>query len=332
MRVVKNKYLQYLLVGVLFALPAIIPGVSTSTITMLGSIVYIAIAGIGVNVLLGFSGQVSLGHAAFMGLSAYMSAYLTKQLEWPFIPALIVAVLAPLLIGLVLGAIAVRLEGLYLAIATLGFGEILRQLFIEMDWFTGGFSGAAASHSVIFGHKFTKPEMYLFMVALMVLLMILVYNMMRSSTGRAMIAMKSSQHAAQAMGVNIFKYKLLSFAISAIFAGIAGVCYVHFFTRTDPTRWTAVLSLDLIAVVVIGGAGTIGGAVVGAVMFNGLSELIKEIPIIGEMPGMSLLIYGILMIIVLMFYPRGLINIPGGIAMWFQKRKAAAKVALKKEV
>ena len=124
----------------LFALPIILPGVPTATVTIMGSIVYTAIAGLGVNVLLGYSGQISLGHAAFMGLSAYMSAYLTKQLGLPFLPSVVVAVLAPFLIGLIVGAIAVRLEGFYLAIATLGFGEILRQLFIEMDWFTGGFS------------------------------------------------------------------------------------------------------------------------------------------------------------------------------------------------
>ena len=330
MRLFKNKHLQYLFVGLLFALPIILPGVPTSFVTMMGSIVYTAIAGLGVNVLLGYSGQISLGHAAFMGLSAYLSAYLTKQMDLPFLLSVLIAVVAPFLIGLILGAVAVRLEGFYLAIATLGFGEILRQLFIEMDWFTGGFSGAGAGYPVILGYKFTKNNMYLFMVVLLVILMMLVYNMMRSSTGRALIAMKSSQHAAQAMGVNIFKYKLTSFAISAIFAGLAGVCYVHFFKRTDPTVWTAVLSLNLIALVVIGGAATVGGAVIGAIIMHGLPELLKELPVVGEIPGLPLLVYGCLMVVILMFYPKGLINIPGSIRLMLQKRKAAALPAEQK--
>lgn len=321
MRLIKNKYLQYLLVGVLFMLPAVIPGVPTATVTLMASMVYTAIAGLGINVLLGYSGQISLGHAAFMGLSAYMSAYLTKQLHVPFLLALLAAVLAPLLIGLVLGAIAVRLEGLYLAIATLGFGEILRQLFIEMDWFTGGFSGAAAAYPKIFGVQFTKNGTYAFMVALLVVLMMLVYNMVHSSTGRAMIAMKSSQSAAQAMGVNLFKYKLISFAISSVFAGLAGVCYVHFFRRADPTVWTMVLSLNLIALTVIGGAATVGGAVVGAVIMQGLPEFLKEVPVIGEIAGVPLLLVGFLMVGILMFYPRGLINVPRSIGELIQKRR-----------
>jgi branched-chain amino acid transport system permease protein len=312
-------------VGAAFLLPVLIKGVPTATVTLAASMVYTAIAALGINVLLGYSGQISLGHAAFMGLSAYMSAYLTKQLELPFLLSILIAVAAPLIIGLILGAIAVRLEGFYLAIATLGFGEILRQLFIEMDWFTGGFSGASATYPKIFGQTLTKSGMYVFMVSLLVVLMMLVYNLVHSSTGRAMIAMKSSRTAAMAMGVNVFQYKLISFAISSVFAGLAGVCYVHFFRHVDPTVWTAALSLNLIAIVVIGGAATVGGAVVGAVVMHGLPELMKGMPVVGEIPGVPLLIVGILMVIMLIFYPRGLIHIPRDIANVLQKRAARAK-------
>ena len=325
MRLIRNKYLQYLLVGVAFLLPVIIRGVPTATVTLAASMVYTAIAALGINVLLGYSGQISLGHAAFMGLAAYLSAYLTKQLELPFLLSVLIAVFVPMIIGLILGAIAVRLEGFYLAIATLGFGEILRQLFIEMDWFTGGFSGASATYPKVFGHQFTKVEMYIFMVCLLVALMMLVYNLVHSSSGRAMIAMKSSRTAAMAMGVNVFQYKLISFAISSVFAGLAGVCYVHFFRHVDPTVWTAALSLNLIAIVVIGGAATVGGAVVGAVVMHGLPELMKGMPIVGEIPGVPLLIVGILMVIMLIFYPRGLIHIPRDIVNFFQKRAAHVK-------
>ncbi|MDR3050778.1 MAG: branched-chain amino acid ABC transporter permease [Oscillospiraceae bacterium] len=317
--VLRNKYLQYLLVGALFLIPVIFPGFSTSFLTLMGGVVYLAIAGTGYNVLLGYSGQISLGHAAFMGLSAYVSAYLTGEMGLPFGLSFLFAVLAPFLVGLLLGAIAVRLQGFYLAIATLGFGEILRLIFIEMDWFTGGFSGSQAKYPMIFGARLTKEQTYIGMVVLMVLLMMLVYHLVNSHTGRALIAMKNSQHAAQAMGISIFKYKLVAFAISSLFAGISGVCYVHFIRYSDPTVWTAMLSLNLIAQVVVGGNGTIGGPIIGALVIRGLPDLLKSTPIIGEIAGIPVLLSGVLMIVVLMFYSKGLIFIPAGIRLALRK-------------
>lgn len=327
MALFKNKYLQYAFVGLLFLLPVILPGVSTSFVTTMGGIVYLAIAGCGFNVLLGYSGQISLGHAAFMGLSAYISAYMTQQMGMPFLLSFVISVTAPFLVGLLLGAIAVRLQGFYLGIATLGFGEILRLIFIELDWFTGGFSGARASYPILFGMKLTKNQTYIGMVVLMVLMLMLVYHLVNSHTGRALIAMKNSPHAARAMGINIFKYKLVAFSISSLFAGIAGVCYVHFIRYSDPTVWTATLSLNLIAYVVIGGAGTVGGPVIGAIVGRGLSELLKSVPIIGDIAGLPVLLSGVLMIIILMFYSKGLIFIPSSIMSFIRKQKRTGKNA-----
>lgn len=324
--ILRNKYLQYALVGVLFLLPVLLPGVSTAMITTIGGIVYMAIAGIGYNVLLGFSGQISLGHAAFMGLSAYMSAYLTQQMGWPFLPSFVLAVLAPFLVGLVLGAVAVRLQGFYLAIATLGFGEILRLVFIELEWFTGGFSGAKAKYPVLFGQALSKNQTYAGMVILMVLLMMLVYNLLYSHTGRALIAMKSSQHGARAMGISIFKYKLVAFATSSLFAGIAGVCYVHFIRYSDPTVWITVLSLNIVAQCVIGGVGTIAGPIIGAVIIRGMPELLKSVPVLGNIAGIPVLLSGVLMILILMFYSKGLLFIPAGILSVIRKRRDRKEV------
>ncbi len=322
MPLLKNKYLHYAFVGLLFLLPVMVPGVSTSFITTAGGIVYLAIAGCGFNVLLGYSGQISLGHAAFMGLSAYMSAYLTQQMELPFLLSFVISVFTPFLVGLLLGAIAVRLQGFYLAIATLGFGEILRLIFIELDWFTGGFSGARAAYPVILGMRLTKNQTYIGMVLLMVALMMLVYNLVNSHTGRALIAMKSSQHAARAMGISIFKYKLAAFSISSLYAGVAGVCYVHFIRYSDPTVWIAMLSLNLIAQVVIGGNGTIGGPIIGAIVIRGIPELLKSMPVIGNIAGLPVLLSGVLMIIILMFYSKGLIFIPSSLRAVLRKRLA----------
>lgn len=313
MKLIKNKYLQYCFVGLLFIVFPFIPGVPTSLVTIAGTIVYLSIAGIGFNVLLGFSGQISLGHAAFMGSAAYISAFCTQNLGWSFFPSVLVACIVPGIMGAILGIVAVRLQGMYLAIATLGFGEILRTVFIEADFITGSYSGKRAAYPVIFGHEFNKIETYILLSIVLVISLIVVYNFINSKVGRALAAIRSDETLAKAMGVSIVKYKLMAFVISTVFAGIAGVAYVHFVRYSDPTVWTMALSLDLVALCVIGGLGTIGGPVVGALVLRGLPELLKSIPGVRDLPGLPLLFYGCLVVVIVMFYDKGLIRIPGDI-------------------
>lgn len=325
MSISTKKYLQYIAVGFLFIAIPFIPEMPSSIVTIVGSMLYLAIAGIGFNVLLGFSGQISLGHAAFMGCAAYLSAFFTEDMGLPFLVAVFLACLVPAILGILIGLVAVRLQGMYLAIATLGVGEILRIAFIELDPITGSYSGKRASYPVIFGYEFDKQSMYILMVVVLVISLIVVYNFIHSKVGRALAALRSNESLAKAMGISIVKYKLLAFVVSTVFAGMGGVAYVHFIRYSDPTVWTSVLSLDLVALCVIGGLGTVAGPVVGAVVLKGLPELLKRIPIIGDFAGMPLLFYGCLVVLIAMFYDKGLIRLPGDIRLKFKNRKREEK-------
>lgn len=332
MQLLKRKPLQYSLFGILAIVLPMLLSAKGSTYTLLASIGIISIAALGFNILLGYSGQISLGHGAFMGMGAYMSAYLVAKMELPFIIGIIMAAIIPLLVGFVLGLIALRLEGHYLAIATLGFAVVIEEIFAEFSEFTGGWSGTKAGFPVIFGYKFGKESVYVLVILVLVGLMIATYNFMKSSTGRALIAMKKSEHAAQAMGVSLFKYKLLAFSLSTMYAGIAGSLYIHFFRFCEPKLWGIGLSLDLLASVVIGGLGTIGGAVVGVAFLKLLPTFLQGLPILGDIDGLSFVLTGVSIIVFIMFYPKGLINIPNDIYAWFMKeRKEGGKDGIRVE-
>ena len=315
------KQAQYMLFGVIAILLPIITSAKGSTITLLASIGILSIATLGFNVLLGYSGQISLGHGAFMGVGAYVSAYMVSQLELPFFLALALAAIIPFFVGFILGLIALRLEGHYLAIATLGLAVVIEEIFAEFSEFTGGWSGTKTTYPTIFGYTFDKLAVYILIIIVLVTLMILTYNFMKSSTGRALVAMKKSEHAAQAMGVSLFKYKLLAFSISTMYAGIAGSLYIHFFRFAEPKLWGIGLSLDLLAAAVIGGLGTIGGAVVGVGFLKILPTFLQTVPVLGDIDGLSFVLTGISIVIFVMFYPKGLINLPVDIYRKFFPKK-----------
>ena len=321
MSLLKKKQLQYVLFGILALLLPFAIQAKGSTITLLASIGIISIATLGFNVLLGYAGQISLGHGAFMGLGAYISAYFVSQLELPFLLGLVLSALVPFLVGFILGLIALRLEGHYLAIATLGFAVVIEEIFAEFSDFTGGWSGTKSSYPVIFGYKFDKLSVYILVIVILVCLMILTYNFMKSSTGRALIAMKKSEHAAQAMGVSLFKYKLLAFSISTMYAGIAGSLYMHFFRFAEPKLWGIGLSLDLLAAAVIGGLGTIGGAVIGVAFLKILPTFLQTVPVLGDIDGLSFVLTGVSIVVFILFYPKGLINISNDLYVKFRKKK-----------
>lgn len=326
MELFKKKQMQYVYFGVLAIILPLIFGVKGSYITLLGSVGIFSIATLGYNILLGYAGQISLGHSAFMGLGAYLSAYLVNQMELPWILGLLAAALIPFIIGLLLGVIALRLEGHYLAIATLGFAVVLQELFAELLEFTGGWSGTRAKFPTFFGASLSKLQTYFLIITILVALMILTYNFIKAATGRALIAMKKSEHAAQAMGISLFKYKLLAFAISTMYAGIAGCLYMHFFKFSDPTLWGLGISLDILGGAVIGGLGTIGGAVVGISILKFLPTILQVTPFFAGIDGLSLILTGVAIIIVIMFYPKGAINIGEIIINKFKHKKAKTKV------
>ena len=238
MNLLKNKAVLYTSLAFVVALIPLILEINRSTLTLWNMVIIYAIIAIGFNILLGYAGQISLGHAAFMGLGAYIAANLTGNLELPFLLSLLLSGLIPMVIGLILGLVALRLEGHYLAIATLGFGVAIQQVFKEWTGFTNGFSGIRADNPVIYGLEISERE-HFFILAMLVLLLLVLFAhfLLKSKTGRALIAMRDSEHAAQAMGVSLLKYKLIAFAASAFYAGIAGALFMHLIRFTEPTVW-----------------------------------------------------------------------------------------------
>ncbi|MFZ5353272.1 MAG: branched-chain amino acid ABC transporter permease [Bacillota bacterium] len=301
------RLIIYSSVGLLAAVLPLFLDIPKPTMTLLNTAVIYSIIAVGYNILLGYGGQISLGHAVFMGLGAYMSAYMTAQMKLPFVLSLVISGLVPMLIGALLGLAALRLEGHYLAIATLGFGVAVQQVFKEWVPFTNGYSGVKAPYpQILFFEIKSREHFFIMSAAILILLCIFAFNMINSKTGRALIAMRDSEHAAQAMGISLFKYKLIAFAVSAFYAGVAGSLYAHLIRFIEPSMWSIELSLNLLAMVVIGGLASIGGAIVGAFFLTLVPEIIKSIPFLEHLRNFTYIFTGACLIIAIIFMPYGL--------------------------
>ncbi len=323
----KNQNLSYLIFGlVLCTLPLWIElGIlRNSYLTLIGSVLIYSVAAIGLNLLLGWSGLISLGTAGFMGLGAYIAAYVTVNLKLPFEVSLLLGLAIPLLVGVLVGLISLRIEGLYLAIATLSVSEILRKSFEELGWFTNGFSGKSAAYPKLLGFiTLDKYTTYILLVFFLIAVMILVNNLINGQMGRALNAMRGSEAAAQAMGVNLLKYRLVAFALATSLAALSGVLYMSFIKYTYPATWTLGMSLNILAVIIIGGVRNLYGTVLGAFVVFAMPDLfLKQIPYFGTMPGFAYIVNGILIILVILFYPRGLIYIGNDFKKLWGKLKA----------
>lgn len=308
----KNPHIQFVLFGLVLAtLPQLAQNLdffkSGYIITIGGTMIY-AIAALGLNILLGYSGLISLGTAGFMGLASYISAYLTVDMGLPFEVAVLAAIIVPTVIGIIVGLISLKIEGIYLAIATLAVSEILRKTFEEFDTFTNGFSGKSAMYPKLLGlFQLDRAGTYYLIVVVLVVVMLITYNLVNGQIGRAFNAMRGSEPAASAMGVYLLKYRLIAFAVATIFASIAGVLYVHFIQYSYPSVWTLKLSLDFLAMIVIGGLRSIYGTVLGAFIVFAVPDMfLKQIPFLSQL---SYTLNGVLIIVVIMFYPNGLIHI-----------------------
>jgi branched-chain amino acid transport system permease protein len=285
-----------------------------STIRAIGSLMIYSIIALGFYILLGFSGLASLGTAGFVGLGTYITGYLLKNTQIPFGIVLLIVISVGIILGVVVGFISLRIEGMYLAIITLGLSEILVQLFKNLDTITGGVNGFSIYSTDIFllnwspfPFEIDRTSSYYVIVILFIGILFLSKNLTKSPTGRAMLAMKNSESAAQSFGVSILRYRLLAFVIATVFAMIAGFLYMIYFRFTLPTNWNLGLSLNILAVVVIGGTKSIWGLLMGAFLIFGLNDImLVKIDFFAENPTIVVLINGLLMVLVVMFYPGGI--------------------------
>ena len=274
-----------------------------------------AIVAIGLDLLIGQTGQFSLGHAGFFAIGAYTSALLTLRLGAPFVVALLVAGLVSAAVGFLLGLPALRLSGPYLAVATLGFGLAIPQLIVWQGSWTGGSSGLhglplaslpLGPLSVVFR---TDQDYYYLALAVLVVLTILARNIVRSHTGRAFNAIRDSELAARAMGVDLVRYKTTAFAVSALYAGIAGGLYAHLLHGISPEDFTVLLSVDFLTMVVLGGLGSVTGAVSGAFLLTFLQNVLTRLPVIKDFKNLYIVVLGAILILVIIFLPRGIAGV-----------------------
>lgn len=242
------------------------------------------------NLINGYTGQFSLGHAGFMAVGAYVGVVATVKFELPLIVALILGALAAGFLGFLIGLPTLRLRGDYLAIATLGMGEIVRIVIMNIDYV----GGAAGFKGIPHLTNFT----WVFFVMLVTLFFI--KNFVNSSHGRACIAVRENEIAAEAMGVNTTKYKVMAFTLGAAFAGVAGGLFAHQFYLISPTSFTFMASFNYLIMVVMGGLGSITGSIAGAFVVTFISAALASFPEV------RMIIYALALILMMFYRPQGL--------------------------
>ena len=275
-----------------------------------------AIGAVGLNILTGFTGQISLGQGAFLGVGAYTSAYITAKVGLSFWVGVPAAGLVTAMAGMVFGIPSLRLKGLYLAIATLASQFILEWIFLRWESVTGGSYGIVIPRPSLGGYVFESDRSYYYIVLLIAAAMILfAANLVRTRTGRAFMAVRDHYISAEIMGINLFKYRILSFAISSFYAGVAGALYGHSLRFVSSEQFNIEVSIVYLAMIIIGGLGSILGSIYGAVFMILLPKLLTIVTtkIAVTVPGIAELatameqgIFGVIIIAFLIFEPDGL--------------------------
>lgn len=269
---------------------------------------------VGLNLLIGFAGQISLGHAAFYGLGSYFSGTLTVNYGFPLWPAMLSGMLATGAIAYLIGYPSLKLRGHYLVMATLGFGIIINILMGELEQFTGGHDGLMGIPPLAVGGLAFDNDLKNFYLiwSFVFLFMLLARNLINSRVGRALRAIKGSEVAANSLGVNTADYKVKVFVLSAMFASISGSLYAHYITFISPSSYDFYYSIQVVTMVIVGGMGSLWGSLFGAGILTFISEALhvaKQYHVIA---------YGIFLCLVLVFLPEGILV---GIHHFFSKRK-----------
>lgn len=247
-------------------------------LNLLIQIGYYGIAALGLNILVGFTGQISLGHAAFFGFGAFASAWLNNSWGVPVVFAIPLAGVLTTAVGLLFGIPAARIKGLYLAIATFAAQFILEDFFGRADWFTGGSAGTMASPFSLFGTDLNDDRSFFYVVVVWVVAMfIFAANLLRSRDGRAFVAVRDHYLSAEVMGINLTKYRILSFGISAFYAGIGGALFGHYLGYVSSESFSILLSIQFLGMIIIGGLGSVMGTLMGTAFMVLLPEAISGI-------------------------------------------------------
>ena len=280
-------------------------------LSQLSFVLIYSVAGLGLMVASGFAGLASIGHAAFLGVGAYTETVLTAH-GWPFPLSFVMAALLSAAVGVVVGLPALRVKGIYLAIATLSCGFIVEEVLARWESVTKGNAGISVASPQFFGADLGSAAAFYFIALALCLLVTLgVMNLLRSATGRAFIAIRDSEVSAQSMGIHLAGYKTLAFSLSAAIVGLAGALYAHKLRFISPDQFGIAQSVDLLLLVVVGGLGFVHGAFLGAIFLITMPQLIalaKDLlpPAIAQASGLQAVVYGLVLMGFVLFEPMGL--------------------------
>ncbi len=306
--------------GILFAGLLLFPFIANAYVLYVANLIGFAVIGaVGLNILTGFTGQISLGHAAFMGIGGYTAAILVTRLDFPFWLALPGAGVMAALAGVIIGMPSLRVKGLYLCIATLAAQFIFEFLFANWESMTRGIRGINLPAPELFTVALdTEKKFYFLTIALVVPLVAFARNLFRTRVGRAFVAIRDRDLAAEIMGISLFRYKLMAFGISSFYAGIAGALWVNFMRIVTPEHFPFHLSIQYLAMIIVGGLGSVLGSIFGAIFMMLTPELLNlaSSALSQMMPGLQKLfipmkevVFGTLIVLFLVFEPRGLAEI-----------------------
>jgi len=308
----KNKIALLTYASIIFLVPAILQNNYHLMVLNVAALNIIVV--IGLNLLMGYAGQISLGHAAFFGLGAYLSAVLTTTYGLPPWIMLFLAMGITGLVSYAIGIPTLKLEGHYLVMATLGFSIIIYIFMLQLDGVTGGPSGFAGIPRLRIGSLTFDSDRKIFYllwpVSIGVLMLSL--NLIHSRVGRAMAALSHNEIAARCSGIDTETYKVKIFVISAVLASLAGSLYAHYITFISPGTFSFFYSIQVVTMVLVGGMGSLWGSVFGAVLLTLLPEVLHAVK------EYNVLIYGAILMVVLIFFPEGLL--PGMVRTWGKRR------------
>ena len=297
------------------------------------NLVLIAIVGaLGLNILVGWTGQISVGHAAFMSVGAYTAANLAVKLGLPFWITLPAGGLMAAAVGALVGIPSLRIKGLYLAIATLASQLIIEWVINHTPAISGGAQASIeVPHPSLFGMQIkTQGQLYFFLLFFAILAIVATMNLVRSRIGRAFVAIRDQDIAAEIIGINIFRYKLLAFAISSFYAGVCGVLYTYYFGIANYEAFQIGVSIDYLAMIIIGGLGSVLGTVLGAIFVTMLPIVIRWLvegfgsffwdasALSSIAASFRLIIFGLLIIVFLIVEPEGLARLWRNIRNYFR--------------
>jgi branched-chain amino acid transport system permease protein len=308
------KYIAIALVLIFMVVYPFLTGMSGYWLTLLVMMAIYGITAVALNIMIGFGGQISIGHAGFLMIGSYSVAILTDRFELPFLLIFIVAGIITALVGLIVALSAVRLKGHFLAVVTLGFGISVPVIALNWTSLTNGYSGLLVSTPDLLKNKLT---LYYFIIICTVLFLWFMYNIVHSSMGRAFVSIRESEIAASSSGINLTFYKALMFVISSFFTGLAGGLYAYWVGFSGPTDFSVTTSFLLLAMIVVGGMHSFYGSIIGAALFSLIPHFTD-----GFM-GITNIAIGLILVVIILFRPDGLVTIVD----LFKRNKTTEKIS-----